>query len=47
MISAGFGPKPSEYFGWPPTETVNSERPWKALWKAMILVLYGLWRVEA
>jgi hypothetical protein len=23
-MSAGFGPKPSEYFGWPPTETVHA-----------------------
>jgi hypothetical protein len=31
-----FGPKPSEYFDWPPTLTVNRVRPWKLLSAAMI-----------
>jgi hypothetical protein len=29
LISCGSGSKPSVYFGWPPTDTVNSVRPWK------------------
>ncbi len=36
-----FGPKPSEYFGWPPTLTVNRVRPWKLLRVAMISCFSG------
>ena len=30
-MPAGFGPNPLAYFSWPPAVTVNSVRPWNAL----------------
>ncbi|MNI58504.1 hypothetical protein D3C81_1302020 [compost metagenome] len=36
VIPPGSGAKSLEYFGWPPAETVNSVRPWKALLNATI-----------
>ncbi len=35
----GSGAKSCEYLGWPPAETVNKVRPWKALLNATMPLL--------
>ena len=41
VMPAGLGPKPCEYFAWPPAVTVNSVRPWNALSVEMTRTLCG------
>ncbi|MNT16671.1 hypothetical protein D3C72_1517850 [compost metagenome] len=42
VMPPGNGAKSLEYLGWPPADTVNSVRPWKALLNATIWFLLWL-----